>query len=532
MKKLKDVKTAVCSAALDTAAIYRDAFERLKRIDLHSYLGKTASALVICAAFVLFSLLRNGVGNLYMTVFLPLFFADALIILFGEIYHPSGWMSLFIAFLLTAGTALQIFMLSPDDPGINRKLISHILFVFAAVILALILYPWLANICSDKRNKRTVRILLVVITVVLYLILLVFGGEANGTKAWLYLTDSFSLQITDFTKLISICFFALCISDDKLTDKKKTVSMFTMLCLNAVFLVIVNELGTLLIISLTLFLLQLIYLKRKRFIIAELAVLLTVCLVVTGGSFLVYKSVGNGETQITAEKASQLEEEQNLRAVQFLQEQDPNIGYEDMPAELPEETTPPQDTAETQHSESLMQKALNRFARIYPKISSRVSVLFHSEEASQDDSYQIDNAFRALATSSWFGTPRGSLKIVPEINCDFIFVDLVVRMGIVGAALVLLSLAVILVGTVTRVSTKKNPYEASMATALVFSMVFQSLICCCSNIGILPVVGLPFAFLSSGGTALTINTIICFFALYAVRKEDLPQAPETKEVNS
>ena len=362
--------------------------------------------------------------------------------------------------------------------------------------------------------------LMVALTVVLYMVLLVFGGEANGTKAWLYLPFNLSMQLTDFTKLITVVFFALCISDDTLTNKKKATAMFSLFCLNAFFLVIVNELGTLLIIGLILFLLQIIYLKSPKALLAELAIIAVISTAVIGSSYLVYSAAVRSVPQVTAEEAAQMEEENAGRVKEFLQSEDPNIGFEDLPKdESTDETASEEDKETSQEPESMLQKAVNRFARIYPKISSRFTVLFHSSEASQDDSYQIDNAFTALATSDWFGTPKGSLGVVPEIDSDFIFVDLVVRIGIIGAALVLLSLAVILIETVVYISANKNPYEASLATAFIFSIVFQSLICCCSNLGIAPIVGLPFAFLSNGGTALTINVIMCFFAMYAIRKE-------------
>ena len=135
MKKLSHVENAVRAASRDTVVIYEDAFERLKRINLRSYFGKTASALAICFAFVLFSLLRDGVGNLYMSIFIPIFIAEALIVLYGEIYCSSSWMSLFISFLVTTGTALQIFMMPPEDVDTNLQIIYYILFVFAAVIM-------------------------------------------------------------------------------------------------------------------------------------------------------------------------------------------------------------------------------------------------------------------------------------------------------------------------------------------------------------------------------------------------------------
>lgn len=520
MKKLSNVKPAIISAARDVATIYTDAFERLKHINLRSYIGKAASALAICFAFALFSLLRNGVGNMYMSVFIPIFIADALIILYGEIYCSQSWMSLYIAFLLTAGTALQIFMLPPDSSDTNSQIIKTVMFVFAAIILGLIFTPWLAYICADNRNKRKLRILLIALTVLLYLVLLVFGTETNGTKAWLYLPFNLSLQLTDFIKVITMCVFALCISDNALSEKKKAIVMFSVLCLNALFLVIINELGTLLIIGLILFLLQIIYLKSVKALLAELAIIVVICTVVLGSSYLVYNAVSGSVSQITAEEAARIEAENTRKVNDYLHSQDPNIGYEDLQKDEPANEAKVEENDETsQKPESMPQKVINRYARIYPKISSRFTVLFHSANASQDDTYQIDNAFKALATSDWFGTPRGSLGSVPEINSDFIFIDLVVRIGIIGAALVLLSMAVILIETVIRLRVNHNPCETSLAKAFIFCIVFQSLICCCSNLGIAPIVGLPFAFLSNGGTALTINVLICFFAMYAIRKE-------------
>ena len=81
-----------------------------------------------------------------------------------------------------------------------------------------------------------------------YLVLLVFGHEANGTKAWL-VVGPVSLQLTEIAKLAAMVFMAYVFSAPGLTEWNKVIYSAVFVAVNAMFLVILNELGTFMVIS-------------------------------------------------------------------------------------------------------------------------------------------------------------------------------------------------------------------------------------------------------------------------------------------
>ena len=115
---------------------------------------------------------------------------------------------------------------------------------------------------------------------------------------------------------------------------------------------------------------------------------------------------------------------------------------------------------------------------------------------------------------SLLGTPRGSLSSVPEIDCDFVFIYLIVRLGVAGVLIVFASLIVMLVETAAKgACVQANPGIYMTSFAMIFSIAVQALLCSCANVGLFPVIGLPFPFLSSGGSALCVNLFMSFFVI-------------------
>lgn len=121
--------------------------------------------------------------------------------------------------------------------------------------------------------------------------------------------------------------------------------------------------------------------------------------------------------------------------------------------------------------------------------------------------YNLIQSKIAIGSGFWFGNGLGegsqaNLGFLPEPYNDFIFASFVEQFGIVGVA-VLLSLAMLLIYRILMVGLATTANFGKLFSiglaVFIFSHIFVS---AGVNVGLLPVTGLPFPFLSSGGSNL------------------------------
>ena len=465
---------------------YKSLGSGLKGINTKSLIGQIAFDLAICVAFSLFCTLREGTIDLYMTVFLPMFVANILIIVFCQAFKSSNLISVLTVVLLTTGTALQIFMLDPNDDASLGEVYKYIVIICFSIIVSILTVPLLNIISNSKNSIKYIKVCVTILTVLLYFVLLIFGTTVNGARAWIYIGNT-SFQITEITKMLSMISFAIILSDDTLHEKSKSIQALITLFIHAGFLVLISELGTLLVIGLVYFIVKLIYVKDIKYFAKEIiSVLLIGALALTAcyglyklpeksvSSNAVVEETVSGENETTDQKTEEL---------------------------------------------SILDKTMIRLKNIYPKIEKRTKS-FLGMETSNGASEQRETANKAFLHVSWIGTASYSLATLPEYNSDFVFTYLIVRLGAIGAFLVLLSFVALLLKTYVIALRSTKIHEAAIAIFFVSTIVFQATICFFINIGILPIIGLPFPFLANGGSTMLVNLLMIIFIIFFAREEN------------
>ena len=475
--------------------------ETAKKFNWWHFFSLLISNLLICIAFALFCSLKEGTGDLYMNVFIPVFFANTIIILYSYVNNSTDLFALLTVFLTTAGTALQIFMLPASNEDSLQEVKKYVFILFFGIIASIIIIPSVMFLFSKNIMIDVIIGLMFVVTIVTYLILLLFGKEANGTKAWINIGNN-SFQLTEVSKLTALITIPVIIQDKKHSEKAKSLLSTILLSTHSIFLIMLNELGTLCIILLVSFLIRIIFVSQKKYIVQEIAVFLLLAAVAFAGCFGIYKL---NATAVQPVDSLQEQEAENISEIDSV-----ITAIDNHSLALNAETS----MSDEKVGPSALDRVISRVARIYPKIVQRLKVFLKSEDVSAEDMYQINRAEEALLGVSWFGTPRGSLSMVPEIDSDFVFIYLIVRLGIIGVILVFAALIAMLIEVVVKGSLsqgKGNLYI--IAVAFILSITFQSLLCSCSNIGLFPIIGLPFPYLSHGGAALCANLFMAMFIM-------------------
>lgn len=285
---------------------------------------------------------------------------------------------------------------------------------------------------------------------IVFLILILFGTSIHGTKAWIMI-GSKSLQLTEFTKVISVLFYVSLFDSTDLTDKTKFRLSTVYVMVNCSMLGLLNELGTLLIL-LTLHLVVMYFeFDNEKY---RNASFLGVGVVMLIGALVIWM-------------------------------------FKD-PVQI----------------DGLLGEFFNKIHLISTKIIDRFLIV--SSLDSLDPSgiaYQQVNARNALWVGGAFGSDY-SIHL-PAASSDYIFVYLILNWGLWIALLVMLLFTsyfyTILRATAAKLVTNHFNRINVFSAWTIYSQVLLVIL---GTTNVLPMTGLGIPFLSSGGTLYAISFIL------------------------
>lgn len=448
--------------------------------------------IAVSALLAIFSSSSMGGLDLYMTTYLPMLGVVLVLFAFTEAVHGNRVVAMICASLILTGVALQSLLnLSDEVPSASELVIFAVVSMFLAIFGCFFLRLMAA---VDHRKSR---LFLNIVLLLLYLLLVAAGKEIYGTKAWL-VVGGFSFQLTELTKLVSLMIFGLTFTDSTMSYEKQLLHGLITLAINALFLVLVNELGTLCVLGLTFFVLGFMYQPDLKLLALTAASLV---LLAAAGLFLCYQC-----------------------------EHIVNPPQETVAVQDADETTPPaqtdptvpseegRETAKEESGNSLVRKFLDLGARIWRKFKLRLDLMIAPESVDKlDGGYQNDKAKDALYLSGWLGSVYN--VPIPVVESDYIYTFLILKMGVVYGILVLVMMLVLLASGLCKSMTNRIPSIGAVGAAFTLGIVIQSLIAAASAIGAFITIGLPFTFLSDGGTAAVTNYMMAVFIIYAGSNE-------------
>ena len=121
--------------------------------------------------------------------------------------------------------------------------------------------------------------------------------------------------------------------------------------------------------------------------------------------------------------------------------------------------------------------------------------------------YNVTQARIAIGAGGWWGTgfcggPQSQLRFLRIRQTDFIFSVIGEELGFFGSVFVLAIFAFILFRLIRVAMLARDPYGKLIAVGVVAMMFVQSYVNLGMNLGLMPVVGIPLPFVSSGGSSL------------------------------
>jgi rod shape determining protein RodA len=147
------------------------------------------------------------------------------------------------------------------------------------------------------------------------------------------------------------------------------------------------------------------------------------------------------------------------------------------------------------------------WGRLHDYQKTRIEVFLDPSLDPQGAGYQIIQSKVAIGSGGLFGKgylagSQTHLKFLPAQHTDFVFAVLGEEFGLLGATLVLVLLAVLVIRGFWFAQRTRNRFASYLAVGISSVILFHVLVNIGMTLGMFPVTGLPLPFLSYGGSAL------------------------------
>ena len=477
--------------------------------------------LLVVTAFGGYLLLRlPDAASTFFAISLPLcFFVLVPLCCFAWSCRGDGVFALTVCVLIVLGTVLRVMLAaSSQQYNVTAKglLITNLLSMFGG-LLGLVFF------CAVLRMRTSnAAALLCLLSVLCYLLLCLFGSSPNGAqaKAWLVFGNAdngISFQLTEAGKLLGVASMALALNDRDRSGLGRVCTSFAILAGHALFLALLGEFGTLLVLILTYLCLLVIFLPsaaelKRSSLLKVIGAVLAAALVVAIFSVACLRA-SNGS------KVAVLKQIRTADSAQATADAGDAVTIDEKIAAACQ--------ADKERAKTL-NPLVNRFGNEVWKITCRFLAMHSNYKGLSDEqlialgvnNWQLRKNNMGAATGGWFGKDGQLDSFAMSVaESDYAFAWACRSIGGVGAIVVLLLFLMLLVRGNRRLGAMQDRAEMAVAYSFLHAIVCQAFICMAANLNLLPAVGLPMAFLSEGKA----NSIICFvmvlFLLYAGRKE-------------
>lgn len=138
----------------------------------------------------------------------------------------------------------------------------------------------------------------------------------------------------------------------------------------------------------------------------------------------------------------------------------------------------------------------------------RIDAWLHPFDDASDSTYQQAQGLLAVGTGGLFGKGFNQTDVyVPVRESDMIFTVIAENFGFVGGFIVILMYFILIYRMISICFETKDPFYAYIATGIIMMILFHVFENIGSNIGLLPLTGIPLPFISQGGSSILSNMI-------------------------
>ena len=172
------------------------------------------------------------------------------------------------------------------------------------------------------------------------------------------------------------------------------------------------------------------------------------------------------------------------------------------------------------------------FGRVNTWVNRVGNFMYGSQEADDDDNYQVNQAKIAIAKGGWVGRGPGNSEqrnFLPHPYSDFIYAIIIEEYGLLGGALILFVYLIFLLRSIR--IFRKCPYAfgAFLALGLSFMLVIQALTNMAVNVNLFPVTGVTLPLVSMGGSSFLFTCLAIGIILSVARNVEQAEGKLKRE---
>lgn len=318
-------------------------------------------------------------------------------------------------------------------------------------VLSLIMISLMYKMKTDVLKSQQLIILVTYLIFILLIVVLFFGDERNGAKGWIDI-GGFSMQPAEYLKIMVVWYMSYILSKRQDTIQE---NFFTdmkrplMLVFAMIFLVVI----------------------QPDMGNAAIITLLALILLLASGVNWVYSLIIGG-ISVTG----------SFLVIEFLT----HFGEAIFPGKL--------------------QYIVSRFESFKNPFKYEL-----------DQGHQMVNGYYAMFNGGWFGRGLGNSiekkGFLSEAHTDFIFSIVIEEVGLIGA-LIILAILIFMIARIYLVGIRsKKPFNSLICIGIGSLLLLQVFINLGGILGIIPLTGITFPFLSQGGNSLLVLSVGVAFAL-------------------
>ena len=404
---------------------------------------KKYSIVLVLALMVAFAALNNAFDN-YMKLLVGAFIISFVIMAITAYMGADKIFATVSVLLINIGLIFQAINGSNNCSRIQSLYL--IALVLSIISVGVIIYG------QTKLSSSLIQKILAILVVVLYVVMLIFGTSVNGVKAWLNL-GMISFQVSELTKFITVLFWAICLGNEELSEKRRVIECLIVYGLNFMVLMGISEIGTLVVLSIILMALLMLCINDIRYSLLFIAGLL-IC--ITAGTLILYVMA------------------------------------------------------------RLYDNHVNFVTTVCHKLWSKLYLRFdlwkHPDQYDQFGlGYQYSQAMKALHLAGWLGNSKYSI-FVPAGDTDYAFVSLVSYMGVIMGEIIILLYTVLFVSAFKSVYSCEST-EKRISVGMILVLTISTFLTFFGSVGFIPISGMPLSFISYGGSNFLISLSALLYIL-------------------
>lgn len=265
-------------------------------------------------------------------------------------------------------------------------------------------------------------------TLAIYLLLRLINMPKNGAYCWVG-----PIQVTEIIKIIAILYFSYLFTSKKITGKRKILLASIYMCINIVGSLIINEMGSLLIMIIVYAIYFMMFVKSPKVIITYFSAIVISGLVLFGLTTVFMKGLTD-------------------------------------------------------------------------RIIDRVNVWINPNIDPLGIGQQALKAKEAIILGGLFGTKQKI--VVPEIETDYVFVGIAMKLGIVFCFLILIMFVIFLINGAVEYIKARTEFHSALIIGCIYYIFVQTIIMIGGSTGIIPMTGVTVPLISKGGTSLCITMMM------------------------